>query len=154
MDKKTARLLRELARRGIKPLMGGADVKEIDVVTFTANVTLTTTTETVVATGGAINIPTDTALAACFAWAQLTTGVGTTTVTPRIRRGTAITDTLIGEANAEAIKAAAGSIEPFFAMVSEFFSLRGSVQYVFTLQQTAATGDGTALQGGIVTLIL
>lgn len=112
------------------------------------NVTLTTTAETVVATldgvatGRAANVR-------LYGWAQLTTGAATTTVTPRIRRGTAITGTLIDEGNPVTIGAAAGGTEEFsLNAVDEALDASG-VSYVYTLQQAAATGNGTSLQASL-----
>lgn len=118
----------------------------------TANVTLTTTTETIIITSDVITPPYDGSDVTIWAWAQLTTGAGTTTVTPRIRRGPAITDPLVGEANAVTIGAAAGSTEVFMIMAVDALIGSGGWQYSLTLQQAAATGDGTALQAAILTL--
>lgn len=117
------------------------------------NVTLATTAETVILTSDPIALPFDAVQALILAWAQLTTGTATTTVTPRIRRGTLITDPLVGEANAENVKAAAGSTEPFLIMVAEDLTRLDRVQYSLTLQQAAATGDGTVLQASILVLL-
>jgi hypothetical protein len=121
--------------------------------TFTTNVTLTTTTETTAVTSGPATASRQTANVCVFAWAQLTTGTATTTVTPRIRRGADTTGTLVGEANAVTIGAAAGSTEQFLAMVCEDRADVATVDYTFTLQQASATGNGTALQGGILVLV-
>ncbi len=126
-----------------------AEVLEKEVVVSATNVTLVTTGETVIISSGPLKMPFQTARAIIKAWAQLTTGAATTTVTPRIRRGTAVGGTLVGEANAEDVKAAAGSTEPFFIMASEARAGEESVEYSLTLQQAAATGNGTVLQAGI-----
>jgi hypothetical protein len=74
-------------------------------------------------------------------------------VTPRIRRGTTTSGTLVGEANAEQVKAAAGSTEPFFITVCEDRSDVATVDYNLTLQQTAASANGSALQGTILVFV-
>ena len=130
------------------------DIREAQINFATANVTLTTTTENVAVSSGPIVTPFETHRIVILAWGQLTTGAGTTTVTPRIRRGTAITGTLVGEANAEQVKAAAGSTETFVIMVSEDRANLESVEYSLTLQQAGATGDGTVLQSAILVLVL
>lgn len=130
-----------------------AQLLEIGFNFITADVTLTTTSETVIVSSGAIAVPYETARLVIIACAQLTTGAGTTGVTPRIRRGTAITGTLVGEANVEQVKAVAGSTEFFAAMRFEEQSPAASVEYSLTLQQAAATGNGTALQAGIMVLV-
>ena len=131
-----------------------ADILEKIVNVSATNVTLTTTSETVIISSGEITIPFATALILIRAWAQLTTGAATTTVTPRIRRGTAVGGTLVGEANAITIGAAAGSNEQFFIMVMEERADQARVEYSLTLQQASATGNGTALQAGIEVEVL
>jgi len=131
-----------------------ADIKEAEITHQVADITLTTTTETVIVAAPKLTAPFHTFRAIIIAWGQLTLGTGTTTVTPRIRRGAAIADPLVGEANVEAIKTAAGSTEPFFITVSEFLEGRESVQYCLTLQQAAATADGSCVQSAILVLIL
>lgn len=119
-----------------------------------ANVTLSTTTEAVVVSSGPAKAPLQTHRAIVFAWGQLTTGAGTTAVTPRIRRGTTTGGALVGEANAEEVKAAAGSTEPFLIMVSEDRADIDTMEYSLTLAQTGATGNGTVLQAAVVVLVL
>ena len=131
-----------------------ADVREVELTTQTADVTLTTTSETAIVNTPEVVVPAQTTRVLVLAWGQLTTGAGTTTVTPRIRRGTTTAGALVGEANAETVKAAAGSTEPFFIMASEERADVDRVQYVLTLAQAGATADGTALQAGIIVLVL
>lgn len=131
-----------------------ADIQEKIVNISATDVTITTTTETVIISSGGIILPFQTALILIKAWAQLTTGAATTTVTPRIRRGTAVGGTLVGEANAITIGAAAGSNEQFFIMAMEGRSGEQSVEYSLTLQQASATGNGTVLQAGIEVEVL
>lgn len=130
-----------------------ADIREFTAGSFTANVTLTTTTEGVVITSDPVSLPAPGCQVYVFAIAQLTSGTNTTAVTPRIRRGTAITDTLVGEANAETIKTAAGSTESFALAVVDAPGDRDKVTYSFTLQQTAASANGTTLQGSIMVIV-
>lgn len=139
---------------GVRPPPAAAQsFSQSGFTTFTTDVTLTTTAETSVVASPAVTAPRGTVNVCVIAWAQLTTGTMTTTVTPRIRRGTAATGTLVGEANAETIKVAAAGTEPFFAMVCEDLAEVATVQYNFTLQQAAANGNGAALQGGILVLV-
>lgn len=126
---------------------------QIAFATFTADVTLTTTTETSLVSSGPATAPRQGIDVCVVGWAQLTTGAGTTTVTPRIRRGTTTSGTLVGEANAEQVKAAAGSTEPFRQIVCEARSDVATVDYNLTLTQAGATGNGTALQGGILVFV-
>lgn len=131
----------------------GQGFTQIAFATFTTNVTLTTTTETSLVASGPATAPRQTVNVCVVAWAQLTTGAATTTVTPRIRRGTTTSGTLVGEANAVTIGAAAGSTEQYLAMVCENRVDVVTVDYNFTLTQAGATGDGTAVQGGILVLV-
>ena len=118
--------------------------KTFDVANL-VNTTVTTTTETVVATLSGVNTPRKTSVT-LEGFVQLTTGGSTTAVTPRIRRGSDITGTLIGEANAQQVQAAAGSTEELYIKaIDPNVDLAGGV-YVLTVQQTAAAADGTALQ--------
>lgn len=132
---------------------GAQGFNQIAFNTFTANVTLTTTSETVIVSSGPALVTRQTVNVCVMAWAQLTTGTNTTDVTPRIRRGTATSGTLVGEANAETILAAAASTEPYHLMVCEERTNVDSIEYSLTLQQTAASANGSALQGGIIVFV-
>jgi len=131
-----------------------ADIKEVAFNHITADVTIPTTTETVVLSSGLVSLPFHTCHIIILAWCQLVSGTGTTDVTPRIRRGTATTGALVGEANAEVVKTAAGSREPFMIMVHEERAGEEAVEYCLTIQQTAATADGTVNQATIVVLVI
>lgn len=130
---------------------GAQGVRVLDYSCSSANVTLTTTAETVIISSNLTATPRDEAEVVVLAYAQLTTGTMTTAVTARIRRGTATSGTLVNEANAETIGPAAGSTAPYIAMITEQRPT-SSLQYSLTLQQTAANGNGTALQACILVL--
>jgi hypothetical protein len=110
-------------------------------------VTVTTTTETVVAT-----LPPITAQAGqpvdLLADADLTTGTGVTAVTFNIRRGTTTSGTLV-----QAIGPVAASASTRIAQVVEAIDTQNSdiagQQYVITVVQAGATGNGTANYGEI-----
>lgn len=137
----------------IVPPVAAQGFTQYGFTSFTTDVTLTTTAETTVVASPPVTAPRDGDDVCVIAWAQLTTGTGTTTVTPRIRQGAAATGTLVGEANAETIKVAAAGTEPFVAMVCETRTNVSTVQYNFTLQQAGASGNGAALQGGILVFV-
>lgn len=80
---------------------------------------------------------------------QVTTGTGATALTLRVRRGTSTAGTLVGEANAVQIEAAAGSTEDHDIQVSAVFDELVGESFVLTVQQTAATGNGTAVQAAL-----
>lgn len=109
------------------------------------DVPLVTTAETVVATLSGINTSKPGQTVRLRAFAQLTTGTNTTAVTARIRRDS-VTGTVVNEANAVTVGAAAGSTEQFDVSCDDSFAgeVAGQV-YVFTLQQTAASANGSAL---------
>lgn len=117
------------------------------------NVTLTTTAETVIISSGPALAASQNVNVCVYAWAQLTTGTNTTTVTPRIRRGTAVGGTLVNEANALTIQAAAGSSEQYHAMACEDRAGIATVEYSLTLEQASASANGTALQAGIFVFV-
>lgn len=110
---------------------------------------LVTTAETVIATlaGVSTNQPGQTV--ALRGSARITTGAATTALTLRVRRDS-LTGTLVGEATPEQIEAVAGSTEGHDIYVQESdpgeFSGR---TYVLTAQQTAATGNGAALNASL-----
>jgi len=127
------------------------DIKVYDFKCATANVAVTTTSEITIIASNITRTPRDEAEVTVIAWAQLTTGTMTTAVTPRIRRDSTTSGTLVNEANAVTIGAAAGQTEQFFAMAAEQRATT-TVQYNLTLQQTAANADGSALQACILVL--
>jgi hypothetical protein len=114
----------------------------------TANTTIVTTAETVLATVGGVSTPRKTTVNV-EGWAQVTTGASTTSLVPRIRRGTDATGTLIGEGNPVTIGAAAGGTEDIEIRVSDVAVDLANASYVLTVVQTAASANGTALQAGI-----
>lgn len=115
----------------------------------TANITLTTTSETELVQVDSVDVPNPGGQVRLRGWCQLTTGTGTTTVTLRIRRGTDTSGTLVDEANAVTIGAAAGSTEQFDIMVDEAPGELAGASYVLTAQQAAATGNGSAVQASL-----
>ncbi len=114
---------------------------------FTADVVIATTVETVVQVSDFLDIPYDSARLVVKAWVQLTSGAAVTAFTLRIRRGSLVTDPLVGEANAEQLSVAAGSTESHAIEVSEQLQAQGTVRYVLTVQQTGGAANGAALQG-------
>lgn len=107
--------------------------------------TLVTTTETIVATVPGVNTPRPGCKVQLFAFAQVTTGTNTTGVIYRWRRGTTITDTVVGESNTEQIEAAAGSTEGHTVAVEDTPGEVAGQTYVFTVQLVAASANGSVL---------
>jgi len=131
-----------------------ADIKEVAFNHSVADVTIPTTTETVVISSGPVSLPFHTCHVIILAWCQLTSGAGTTDIVPRVRRGNTTAGALVGEANAEVVKTAAGSREPFMIMVHEERAGEEAVEYCLTIQQAAATANGTVNQAAIIVLVL
>jgi len=118
------------------------------------DVTVVTTTETVIVTSPLVKIPVATCRVVIRAWYRIQSGTATTGLTQSIRRGALVTDPLVGEASACAISAAAGSTEEHGVCVTEQLQNQESVQYSLTCTQAGATGNGTARQATIEVEIL
>lgn len=130
------------------------NISEVDITCTTTDVTLTTTTEGIAVTGGLVTVPRDNAFVCVYAYSQLTTGAATTTVTPRIQRGSAVTGTVVGDATALTIQAAAGDEEQYSHFACEERTNVSAVQYNYSLQQAGASGNGTVLQSCIATFVM
>jgi hypothetical protein len=115
----------------------------------TSAVTVTTTTETVVATVVVPATPSGGGKVVIDGWCQLTLGTGTTAVTPRIRRGTTITGTLIGVATATGAAQTAITTEDIEIHVDDTPGEAVNISYVLTVQQTGAGANGSAVQAEI-----
>lgn len=114
----------------------------------TADVTLVTTAETVVATLTGVSTPRRCNVT-LEGWLQITLGASTTAVTLRVRRGVDATGALVGEANPVQISSAAGSTEDHYVKVQDPGVDLSNATYVLTATQTAATGNGTAVQASL-----
>ncbi len=80
-------------------------------------------------------------------WAQVTAGVGATALTARIRRGQGIGGAVVGEGNP--VNVAAGNTVEVEVEVEDQPGDVDHQAYTLTVQQTAATGAGTALQAEV-----
>lgn len=115
----------------------------------TADTTLTTTSETVVATLSGITTSQAGQTIALRGQATITTGGSTTAITLRVRRDS-VSGTVVGEAIADQIEAAAGSTETHDIYAEDTTRGEGSgFTYVLTAQQTAAAANGSALQASL-----
>lgn len=132
---------------------GAQSFNQIALNTTTTDLALVTTAETSIIASGPATASRPLVNVCVLAWAQLTTGTNTTGVTPRIRRGTTASGTLVGEGNNEQVKAVAGSTEQFFIEVCEDRSNVASVDYNLTLEQAGASANGSALQATILVLV-
>lgn len=120
----------------------------------TSDTPLVTTAETVVATVVVPSVPGPGSTIVVEAHCQLTVGTGTTSITPRIRRGSTTAGTLVGEANAQGVSGAAGSTEDVGLTVDDTPGEVVNQSYVLTVQQGAATGNGTSVQAEIHATVL
>jgi len=110
------------------------------------DVPLVTTAETVVATLTGVSTPGPGYSVRLHGEAKVTTGTTTTAITLRVRRGSAITDPLVDEATAVQLEAAIGSTEDHDIMAQDDAPGElASQTYVLTVQQTAATANGSAV---------
>jgi hypothetical protein len=112
----------------------------------TTDTTLVTTAETVVATLGGVSTQSADGLVQLDGFASLTTGTGVTAAVVRVRRGIDATGTLIGEATTSQI---AASLPTTLAITVQDAPGEGTFSYVLTVQQTAATGNGTCTQAAL-----
>lgn len=115
----------------------------------TADTTITTTTETVAATVAGVSTPKPGVKVTLTATVQVTAGTGTTALTPRIRRGTDATGTLLGEGNPIQGGVAAGSTSTLTIQVEDTPGEVAGQSYVVTVAQTGASGNGTIVQADL-----
>ena len=128
--------------------------QDIQAAYTSTNSTITTTTEQVAVSSPLARGYRNSAIVVVIGYAEVTLGTGTTAITPRIRRGTAITDTLVTEANALQIQTAAGSSEHYHMTAMEQVIGEFCTAYSFTLLQTAASANGTILAAGICVIVI
>jgi hypothetical protein len=125
-----------------------------DVTAAAATTPLVTTAETLVALGAALTVETTTCKCAVRGFATLTVGTSTTAVTARLYRGTTSAGTLIGSAIAQAGNFVAGSPAQFMVEATDPLTNAGVAQYCMTLQQTAASANGSCTTAIITTEVL
>lgn len=119
-----------------------------------ANTNIPTTTETIVAQLDGVTTDGASRRVELNGLVDLTTGAGTTAVVLRIRRGTTITGTVVGTADTDTIIGAAGSTDPYAIQEIDTPGDVNNLSYVLTVQQTGATGAGTAVAGQLAATIL
>lgn len=117
----------------------------------TANTTITTTTETVVATVPGLSTRDGGETVSLVGTVQVTIGTTGSALTPRLRRGTTATDTLVGEGNP--VSATAGDTVTVTIQADDVPGEVAGQSYVLTVQQTAATGNGSALFAAVEALV-
>lgn len=110
---------------------------------------LVTVAETVVATLSGVSVSRPGQSVRLRGVATVTTGVATTALTLRARRD-GLAGALVGEAIVDQVEAAAGSTETHEIAVTDAApgEIAGAT-YVLTVQQTAATGNGSAVHANL-----
>lgn len=121
--------------------------------TFSADVAIVTTGETVVATivGIPVNLPAY--KVTIFGWVELLIGTGGTAVTLRIRETDLIGGTAIGDATVITIGSVAGVNEVYSKVTSENRTVQGLLAYNMTVTVANATGNSTAVQGALTVIV-
>jgi hypothetical protein len=110
------------------------------------HVSLVTTAETALVTTPGVVVPFPTAKILIKGWAQLAFGTNATGVNVRIYRGISIFGTLIQESNTEQMGAAVNNAGDYSLKVFDVVAGMDGLQYTLSVQQVAATGNGTAEQ--------
>ena len=128
------------------------DIQEVGFGRVTADTTVVTTAETEAAESGRIAVPRANMTALIIAFINLDSGAGTTAVTPRIRNGTDTGGTLVSEAIAHETTAAEAAT--WVVTATEVLGDVGEVQYIASVLQTGATGNGTINNATIIVLLL
>ena len=111
----------------------------------TSDTTLVTTAETILVTLVVASVRGSASRVQLAAKFDLTIGTNGTGFITRWRRGATITDTVVGESNTDQIATAAASTEDHVHMVEDTPGEVANQTYVFTVQQVAATANGTAV---------
>ncbi len=129
-----------------------ADVSEIEEGHTNVDLAIVTTAETIVVTSDPITISPGAKRVLLVGYVQITTGAGTTALVPRVRRGPALADALVGEANPQA--AAASVNDRLMVLVVDDNPGEGKRQYSLTVVQTAASGNGNVTAAALVAIAL
>lgn len=108
-----------------------------------ANVTLTTTSETIVCTISGADVTQEGDQVIIEGFAQVTTGAGTTSLQLRVRRGTTLSGPQVGQTAQQTCTAAAPA--QIGIQVDDVPPESSNLSYVLTVQQVGATGNGTAV---------
>jgi len=84
-------------------------------------------------------------------FAQVTAGVGATAVTLRVRRGAGVGGAIVGEGNP--VTVAAGNTVNLSIDVEDSPGEVANQVYTLSVQQTAATGNGTVVQAELAATV-
>lgn len=114
-----------------------------------AAVTLTTTSETLIAYSGKCPVSFATMRMIVKGWLQIVYGTGATGIILRIRRGNGTTGSVLAGGNTETVGVAAAAVGDLSIQASESVAGQDFADYSLTAQQVAAGGNGTVNLGGI-----
>lgn len=128
-----------------------SDVHEVGDGFTTTNVTVTTTNEIVVASTGLITVPKQTCRVLLIGFFTILTGTDTTAALARIRRGSTVSATQVGET--VTLDGTNETNQVVTIMAAEDLSGVGSVEYVLTADQVDAAADGTVGTAHLIALV-
>lgn len=112
------------------------------------SVTLTTTTETIIATSSVIHTGDQHGSAIISGYLNITAGTGTTAVQIRIRQGATLAGPLVGVADTHTLAAGASASIPYGNEdTSGYVQTVYGGQYCVTVQQVGATANGSVNDG-------
>lgn len=131
-----------------------AQIFQGDAVAVTNGTAVVTTAETVAVTGNPLSLPYNNAKVRIRGNVVLTPGTSTTGVTVRIRRGTTITDTLIGPATNQTAGVTAAAPQTFPIAYTDTLAGVVQAQYSLTVQQAGAAANGTIVSANIESEVL
>lgn len=120
-------------------------------VAAAANQVITTTTELSIATTAGMSPDNPGRVFRITGAVKITTGVGTTGLIARVRRGSGIAGALVGDATT--VTAAAATTYDLAVDVEDSPGEVAGQQYSLTVQQVAATANGTAVAGELIALM-
>jgi len=86
-------------------------------------------------------------------WARLEAGVGTSSITVRVRRGRGIRGKELGASVSRSPRATASSSGVVAVLARDDANRAATLEYSVTVAQAGATGDGTILQSGVFVLV-
>lgn len=117
-----------------------------------SNTTLNTSNETIVLTSPFISLPLDNALVLIFWQFYAASGTSGTTLTLRIRRGSALTDALV--MSGQPFTAAAGATFNCAGHFIDTPGVVGPVQYTVTAQNAGSSTTGGLFSGCLSAMVL
>jgi len=116
-----------------------------------ATVSVPTTTETVILTGPNLQTPKDTSVLAIIASLSMVQGTGATGLTLRLRLGSAVTGTQVGQPYVVTTPSSIQTLSVSFVITFPSYST-DYVQVSLTAQQTAASGNGNVTAAALLAI--